>query len=430
MAGKPLKYSEVSSYLSRMTFSYIKNYPVKSIKLTLKKAVLFWDPKEIEHNRNIQEMCDASVFLRIIPLNFPFILSLFCMGAGHLIYKVRLSGNNQEQPSSISKKSWQLSVFLLLFIFIYYLSFIPFFNSAMFRVPIIPFLLLFGSYGFYRIVCFLSAKKFLKTAVLMICWGVLYLIATTEFFPIDWASSHKEGGDMYVVMGNPNNAIGEYEKALQFDPNYAEAYYGMGFAFYEQGMYKEAVDSFKKAIDINPDYAVAHDNLGISLLRLENIEEALIHFTRAKQSTADVKSPINFAVQLLPEYAEAYIYVGSLFAQRNKMDEALYYLRKAVELKPDLPEAHFWLAMALYQQSYLDEAIIHFVKSIQLQPDNIKAHYKLADIFRRKGSISQALEHYQEILRIDPSNQEVRKIIAELKGAMMKQEKKLDGVSK
>lgn len=191
-----------------------------------------------------------------------------------------------------------------------------------------------------------------------------------------------------------------------------------------------AVDSFEKAIDINPDYAIAHDNLGIALLRLENIEEALVHFTKAKQLNADVKSLENFAMRLLPEYAEVYIYAGSLFAQKGKVDEATYYLRKAVELKPDLPQAHYWFALILYQQSYLDEAIIHFAEVVQLQPDNIEAHRKLAEIFTKKGNIFHALEHYQEILRIDPSNQEVRKIITKLKETMTEQESPPDEISK
>lgn len=209
VAGRPLKYSEVSQYLFRIAFSYMKAHPIESIKLTLKKAVLFWEPKEMEHNSDIQTVHDASNFLRIIPLNFPFVLSLFCMGTGCLIYKVRRFRNNLEQLFPMGKKSWQILVFLLLFIFIYYSSYIPFFISAMFRVPVIPFLLLFGSYGLYCIGCSLYTKKFLKAAALILCWAVFYLLAAIEFFPADLAGSHKDAGDMHVIMGHPNSAIKE-----------------------------------------------------------------------------------------------------------------------------------------------------------------------------------------------------------------------------
>ena len=48
---------------------------------------------------------------------------------------------------------------------------------------------------------------------------------------------------------------------MQIDPNYAEAYNGMGAALIRLGEIEKAVVFFKKALQINPDYTNAQNNL-------------------------------------------------------------------------------------------------------------------------------------------------------------------------
>ena len=48
---------------------------------------------------------------------------------------------------------------------------------------------------------------------------------------------------------------------MQIDPNYAEAYNGMGAALIRLGEIEKAVEFFKKALQINPDYTSAQNNL-------------------------------------------------------------------------------------------------------------------------------------------------------------------------
>ena len=65
-------------------------------------------------------------------------------------------------------------------------------------------------------------------------------------------------------------AAKNYEKALDINPDYAEAHNNLGVIFKELGQLDDAVKSYKKALAINPDYAIAHNNLDIALKELSS----------------------------------------------------------------------------------------------------------------------------------------------------------------
>ena len=66
-------------------------------------------------------------------------------------------------------------------------------------------------------------------------------------------------------MGNLEEAIQAYNKALSIKPNYAEAHNNIGNALKDQGKLQEAVVAYKKAISNKSNYAEAYNNMGNAL---------------------------------------------------------------------------------------------------------------------------------------------------------------------
>jgi tetratricopeptide (TPR) repeat protein len=62
------------------------------------------------------------------------------------------------------------------------------------------------------------------------------------------------------LNSDAKNAIADFTKAIEFDPENHEAYYNRGNALFNTGDLKGAMNDLNKAIDINPSYADAYFN--------------------------------------------------------------------------------------------------------------------------------------------------------------------------
>ncbi len=70
--------------------------------------------------------------------------------------------------------------------------------------------------------------------------------------PVD-AEGFLDRGNRYGRNGSYEQAIADYNKAIELDPGLAEAYYNRGFSFYELGSYEEAIADLSRAIELNPE---------------------------------------------------------------------------------------------------------------------------------------------------------------------------------
>ncbi len=69
-------------------------------------------------------------------------------------------------------------------------------------------------------------------------------------------------GEQLQELEKYKQAAMQYEKALQIDSQYAEAWSNLGYALRKQGEFDRAVKAYKKAIRLNPNLAEAHEYLG------------------------------------------------------------------------------------------------------------------------------------------------------------------------
>ena len=128
-------------------------------------------------------------------------------------------------------------------------------------------------------------------------------------------------------------ALKYYKKALEINPDYAEAYYNMGIALKDNGDLDAAIDSYKKALEIKPDYVGAYFNTGNILKDTGDLEAAIDSYKKA--------------LEIKPDYAEAYNNVGIALEDKGDLEEAINSYKKALEIKPDYAEARENLILLL-----------------------------------------------------------------------------------
>jgi Flp pilus assembly protein TadD len=92
------------------------------------------------------------------------------------------------------------------------------------------------------------------------------------------AEKHFKQGFGYQNQGNLEQAIEEYKKAVELDPNHLKAHMNLGAVYMQQTKYDQAIEEFNIVVKLNYYYGTAHYNLGyIYLLKgeKEKAEEEL-----------------------------------------------------------------------------------------------------------------------------------------------------------
>ena len=164
--------------------------------------------------------------------------------------------------------------------------------------------------------------------------------------------------------------------------------FGIGEALQNLGKLEEAIEAYNKALDIKPDYAEAYYNMGIALKDQGKLEEAIEAY--------------NKALAIKPDYAEACSNMGIVLKEQGKLEEAIEAYNKALVIKPDYAEACSNMGIVLKDQGKLEEAIEAYNKALAIKPDYAKAYYNIGITLKDQGKLEEAIDAYNKALTIKP----------------------------
>ena len=88
------------------------------------------------------------------------------------------------------------------------------------------------------------------------------------------AEKHFRKGFEYQNQGDPGRAIEEYQKALELNPNYAQAHTNLGTVYLGKEDYQQAIAHFNKVMELNYYDTKAHYNLGLAYLYQGELDKA------------------------------------------------------------------------------------------------------------------------------------------------------------
>jgi tetratricopeptide (TPR) repeat protein len=88
-----------------------------------------------------------------------------------------------------------------------------------------------------------------------------------------------------------------------------------------------AIQSFTRAVELDPQFAEAHNNLGVYLLQAGNVPQAIEH--------------LRAATALAPSWAKARLNLGDALRAMHSYDEAIAELQRAQQLDPSMVEVHY-----------------------------------------------------------------------------------------
>jgi protein O-mannosyl-transferase len=97
----------------------------------------------------------------------------------------------------------------------------------------------------------------------------------------DNAVAHDGLGNALLEKGRPDEAVDEFQKALEIDPKYGKAHNNLGSILAQRGQLDQAIGHFEKALAFTPGDAMTHNNLGSAYLQKRRVDDAIAQYRQA-----------------------------------------------------------------------------------------------------------------------------------------------------
>jgi tetratricopeptide (TPR) repeat protein len=377
--GKKLKPSEISNFWYKQGFYFIRTYPLKFFQLLGKKLYYFWNSYEIQSNQDLYFFSRWSSLLRFLlwdwVLRFPF----------GIICPLSILG------MILNAKLWEKYFLLHAFIFSYMFSVILFFVTSRFRLPVIPFLIIFASYSIYWLGEKIKNKQYQPVLVSLSILIPLFLVTNSNLFgvkPTDLSLNYNNLGSVYSEKGRYDLAIPVYQKGLVINPKSAGLHRNLGYAYWEKGYRNEAMKEYELAINLNPNIAGAYAELGYIYGRMNRDEEA---FQASRK-----------ALEIDPTQVRAHISLAFLFEKKELYEEAVREYQEVLRFEPEVADIHNYLGYAYVRLNLKDKALVEFEKALELDPNYVDAHVNLGTIYLERGEYQAAIVQYNTALKLNP----------------------------
>jgi tetratricopeptide (TPR) repeat protein len=193
-----------------------------------------------------------------------------------------------------------------------------------------------------------------------------------------------EAGLATLNSGNAAAAIPLFERVIQLDPKYKQAWNDLGLSYLRGGKYDEGAISFRKQLELDPSDAHANDYLGVVLNQQKKYSEAADAFRK------------QIAVNPLDTVAHAAL--GGILLEQHDYAQAVIELEKATILSPENAELEVSLGRAYANSGKQDEALAAFEKAVAMsqKPAILNAvAYNLAD---QKLNLDKAQQYAQSAI--------------------------------
>lgn len=441
LLGKKVKPSKTSIFWFKQGLKNIIKAPFWWFTLEIKKLILLFNSYEVQDGDiPFSQMQRDSALLRI---------PVFCYGA---IFPLGIAGIILAFKE---RKKFNLIYF---FILSYIISMLIFHIASRYRLPLVPFLIIFGAYVLYYCYTQIREKRWELLLSPLIFFIILASIVNyDDTFGYDFELNrafipmHEQQYNFFMKNKEYLKATDSAERLTELNPKEAKAFISLGWAYFNSGAIDKAIESYKRAIDLDPYLMIAYMDLALAYYGKGAINEAidvykhiekmffkdpfvyniLGHLFAENEQYKEAEQGFRKAVNLFPKEITFSFDLANLFlvtGQYEKASKGYEYILKSKQITPSVRDrvkeyleitrlekeikehssdvktgplyqrvGRFW-----YDKKYYNKAIEKMEKLVVLLPNDVMNHYNLGQAYKACGYYQKAKSEYEKALKIKP----------------------------
>jgi Flp pilus assembly protein TadD len=194
-------------------------------------------------------------------------------------------------------------------------------------------------------------------------------------------------------------------EAVNLDPKRPELFLYLGTAYFRAKEYDRAAQTLQEGLTLDDKQKDLHFQLGVVLEKQQKFDEAVRQFRHV--------------ISLDPKHAEAYNYVGYMYAEKGQnLDEAVTLINKALALEPDNGYFIDSLGWAYYQQGRYVDALRELRRAVAKAKEDPVIFEHLGDALLKNGFDEDAIAAWEKSLQLDPAADGVKKKLEDVRAKL------------
>ena len=212
-------------------------------------------------------------------------------------------------------------------------------------------------------------------------------------------SVHVTLGMIYTGKGQLDQALAEFQQALNIDSDNDDAQRGLAHAYEASGDIKEAEEAYLKAIALKPAYWAGYARLAGFYYSQRRYEDAITYYSQV--------------IALTPDSFTAYSDRGTMYVALERWAEARRDFERSLAIKPSYAAYSNLGTVSFYEESYSDAAAM-YAKAVELNAKDYRlwgnlasAHFWTTEADRKseaRAAYEQAALLAEAILKVNPSD--------------------------
>lgn len=268
--------------------------------------------------------------------------------------------------------------------------------------------------------------------------GALAVAEASSRLNPDYAPLYVFRGQLLETFNRVDEAMAQYQKAVELDPKNTMAEFGLGRLYLARGEVEEALRYLLTARDLSEDVGAIHGVLAQAYRQRGDMKSALRENRLGSQrtETISIADPIHYAmrkesvsssaqlqraieadeagdhetaerlyqelVRLRPDDADIRVRFGDILARQGKLGPAKQQYQAALAASPQLPSAHYGLGNVLNLEADYEGAAKHYRATLEVTPDHARTLVNLGAILAFQGRLEEAASLYRRALESNP----------------------------